>query len=343
MDVTMNKNSVYKKIIFLTSMLFGTVVIATLLYHYIEGIPVFNALYMTVITLSTVGFSEVVQLSQAGRIITILVILSGISIVAYSASSLIKIIIEGEIQQTLGRNRLERSISKLSQHYIICGFGRIGSLIADELYKNNIKCVIIERNELIIERMKTEGILYVYGDATSEEVLISAGIHNAKGIVTAVESDVDNVFIVLSARSINPDIYILSRATDSKTEAKLLKAGATKVILPYLIGGKRMAQNLITPTVADFIELTMVDSELGLEMGEAKIITNSSFVNKNLIESNIRRDYGLIIVAIKKSDGKMLFNPTSDVILHAEDVIVVLGQKKDLTRLKEDSKKSLFN
>lgn len=330
----MTQKSVYKRLFFLLSMLFGTVVCATLLYYYIEKIPLFTSFYMTIITLSTVGFAEVTQLSKAGRLITIFVIFSGITIVAYSASSLLKLIIEGELQQTFGRNRVERTIAKLSHHYIICGFGRIGSLIAEELAKNNISCVIIERDEQLLDKLKQDSWLYVPGDATNEEVLIDAGIERAKGIVTAVQSDVDNVFIVLSARSLNPNIYILSRATEKKTEQKLLKAGASKVILPYLIGGRRMAQTLISPTVADFIDITMVESELGLEMGEAIIYKDSQFAGKDLVSSNIRRDFGMIIVAIKKQDGTMLFNPTSGMTLDSHDVIVVLGKKKDLKRLK---------
>ncbi len=331
----MTKQSVYRRILFLVSLLVGTVIIATLLYYYIEGIPLFNSLYMTLITLSTVGFAEVAELSTAGRLITICVILSGITIVAYSASSLLKMIIEGELQQTFGRNRVERSISKLSNHYIVCGYGRIGGLIAEELRKNNMSSVIIERDERLLEKLKSDGWLYVPGDATDEEILQQAGIQRAKGIVTAVQSDVDNVFIVLSARSIRPDIYILSRATEKNTEQKLIKAGASKVILPYFIGGRRMAQTLITPTVADFIDITMLDSELGLEMGEALIYEKSHFAGKTLVSSNIRKEYGIIIVAIKKQDGTMQFNPTSDMLLEGNDVIVVLGKKKDLSRLKK--------
>ncbi|MFW6364860.1 MAG: potassium channel family protein [Spirochaetota bacterium] len=328
------RTNVYKRIIFLLSLLFGTVFSATLLYHYVERIPLFTSFYMTIITLSTVGFAEVIELSTAGRIITICVIFSGITIVAYSASSLLKLVIEGELQQSFGRKKLERSISRLINHYIVCGYGRIGSLIANELYKNKIDCVVIERNERLIDQLKSSGRLYIQGDATDESVLISAGIHQAKGIVTAVKSDVDNVFIVLSARSIKPDIYILSRATEKGTEQKLKKAGATKVILPYLIGGMRMAQTLISPAVADFVDITMVDSELGLEMGEARIEERSLLARQTLLDSNIRKDYGMIVVAIKKADGTMKFNPTSEVVLEPNDVIVVLGQKKDLVRLK---------
>ena len=180
---------------------------------------------------------------------------------------------------------------------------------------------------MAIDELDKLGYLYIDMDATNDEAFIKAGIMKSKGIVTSVMSDADNVYIVLTARGLRSDIFILSRGSDEKSEQKLLRAGANRVVLPYQIGGKRMAQVLTRPTVVDFIDMAMMDSELGLAMEELKVGHNSSMVRKTLVESNLRRDYGVIIVAIKKINGQMIFNPQSSEILDAGDVIVALGKK----------------
>lgn len=323
-----------KKILILFSSLIGTLLFGTFSYHYIEGMNFFDSFYMTIITISTVGFEELYPLSRAGRIITMIVITTGITIVAYSAGSLVRILIEGELQKTLGRRKLDKQISSLRNHYIICGYGRIGSLVAKELLSENIKCIVIENHPEKIEYLNRDKMLYIISDATEEEVMIEAGIMHAKALVTAVKSDADNVFITLTARSLNPSLYILARATEELNEKKLIRAGANKVVLPYIIGGRRMAHALIKPTVVDFIDSAMIDSDLGLVMEEVQIGEKSELVGKNLIESNLRKDFGIIIVAIKKNDGAMIFNPTPIEVLDKNDVIVILGKKIDLKNLK---------
>lgn len=329
------KSGVTKKILLLISFLVGSMITGTLLYYFGEGLSLFESFYMTVITMTTVGFEEVRPLSKLGRVITIFVIASGVTIVTYSVGTLLKLFAEGELKQFFGRTRVERQILKLKQHYIVCGYGRIGKLIANELKESSLDLVVIEHEESKIDEIVSDGHLSLTGDARTEEVLERAGVHNAKGLVTAVNSDADNVFIVLTAKSLNDSLFIMSRAAELSSEKKLLKAGASKVMFPYLIGGRRMAQALTRPTVVDFIDIAMVDTELGLEMGEAHISENSAISGKNLFESNLRKDFGIIIVAIKKSDGTMVFNPTYDAVLESDDVLVVLGAKKNLEELRQ--------
>jgi voltage-gated potassium channel len=316
-------------------LLFCTIAFGTFGYHMIEGMPFFDAFYMTMITISTVGFSEIKPLSTAGRILTILIISTGITIGAYTIGTLLRMFIEGEFGRIFGRRKLERNISAMQGHFIICGFGRIGSIICMELKADSIPFIIIEEDTTKNGALEKLGYLYINMDATSEEALMKAGIMSAKGLVTAVRSDANNVFITLTAKDLRPDIFVLSRASDVKNEAKLIKAGASRVVSPYLLGGRRMAEVLKRPTVVDFIDIAMANRKLGLAMEEAMVGDRSTLVGKNLIDSHLRQNYGVIIVAIKKTSGEMIYNPLPSEKLDAGDVIVVIGKKEDLKRMSE--------
>ncbi|MFZ0241144.1 MAG: potassium channel protein [Desulfobacterales bacterium] len=316
-------------------LLFCTISFGTLGYHVTEGMPFFDAFYMTMITISTVGFSEIKPLSTSGRIVTILIISTGITIGAYTISTLLRMFIEGELGKIFGRRKLERDISAMQGHFIICGYGRIGSIICLELKADSIPFIVIEEDPAKNGEMEKQGYLYINMDATSEEALMKAGITSAKGIVTAVRSDANNVFITLTAKDLRPDIFVLSRASDVKNEAKLIKAGASRVVSPYLLGGRRMAEVLKRPTVVDFIDIAMANRKLGLAMEEARVGAGSKLVGKNLIDSHLRQDYGVIIVAIKKTSGEMIYNPLPSEKLDGGDVIVVIGKKEDLKRMSE--------
>ncbi len=315
-------------------LLFVIFLFGTLGYSVFEDMSVFDAFYMTLITVSTVGFSEIKPLSQIGRIITVIVIVSGISVVTYTLGQVAKIFVEGELRWIFGRRKLEKQISALNNHYIICGYGRIGALISHELSDENIPFVVIEQDPAQVENLEKDHFLYLNMDATSDEALTKAGIKKARGVVTAVQSDADNVFITLTAKGLRPDIFILSRASDVKSESKLLRAGASRVVSPYLIGGRRMAMVLKRPTVVDFIDIAMMDNRLGLMIEEARISTNSNLVGKALIDSHLRQDFSIIIVAIKKPTDEMIFNPAPTEKLEAGDVIVVLGKREDLNRMR---------
>ena len=325
----------YKTLTTSLTLLMATLLFGTVGYHAVEGMPLFEAFYMTVITISTVGFNEIQPLSIYGRLITILIISTGIAIGAYTIGTLLRLFIEGELSKTFGRRKLDKNISVLKGHFIICGYGRIGTIICEELSAENITFVIIERDPSRNEDLESKGYMYINMDATSEEALLKAGILNAAGIVTAVQSDANNVFITLTAKTLQPDIFVLSRASDVKNEAKMIKAGASRVVSPYLLGGRRMAEMLKRPTVVDFIDIAMTNSHLGLRMEEARVGDESNLIGKNLIDSQLRQDFGVIIVAIKRDSGKMVFNPMPSEKLKARDVIVVIGKREDLVRMSE--------
>lgn len=307
----------------------------TLGYAMIEDWQAFDALYMTIITLATVGFKEVHELSPEGKIFTIVLIISGTGIIAYTLSSLIQFTLEGQLRKILGRKKLESRIGKLRDHYIICGYGRIGHLICREFQSRPTPFVIVEQNPNHIERLEREGCLYVEGDATDDETLQAAGIEHAKGLITAVTSDTDNVYITLTARGLNPKLFILARAGEEGAEKKLMRAGASKVISPYTIGANRMAQAILRPSVVDFIELATASEHLALQIEEIRIAADSVLAGKNLINSGIRQSMGIIIVGIKESDGKMTFNPPPEKNIEPNSVLIILGERPAISQLEK--------
>ena len=317
------------------TLLVVTLAFGTSGYVLFDDMTPFEALYMTVITISTVGFSEIKPLTVGGRIVTLIVITTGVSIGGYTLGMLLRMFIEGELRKSFGRRKLEKQISKLENHFIVCGYGRIGRLICKELKADNVDFVVIEESQTAAEQIEKAGYLFLNMDATSEEALKTAGIEKAKGLVTAVRSDANNVFITLTAKGIRPDIFIMSRTSDPKNEDKLKRAGATRVVCPYLIGGRRMAEILKRPTVVDFIDIAMMGDKLGLMIEEALVGEKSNLIGKNLIESGLRKEYGVIIVAIKRAGRDMIFNPMPAETIMGGDVIVVLGKKDDLKRMHE--------
>ena len=307
----------------------------TLGYAMIEDWQAFDALYMTIITLATVGFREVHELSPEGKIFTIVLIISGTGIIAYTLSSLIQFTLEGQLRKILGRKKLESRIGKLRDHYIICGYGRIGHLICREFQSRPTPFVVVEQNPNHIERLGREGYMYVEGDATDDETLQAAGIEHAKGLITAVTSDTDNVYITLTARGLNPKLFILARAGEEGAEKKLMRAGASKVISPYTIGASRMAQAILRPSVVDFIELATASEHLALQIEEIRIAADSVLAGKNLINSGIRQSMGIIIVGIKESDGKMTFNPPPEKNIEPNSVLIILGERPAISQLEK--------
>ena len=307
----------------------------TLGYAMIEDWQAFDALYMTIITLATVGFREVHELSPEGKVFTIVLIISGTGIIAYTLSSLIQFTLEGQLRKILGRKKLESRIGKLRDHYIICGYGRIGHLICREFQSRPTPFVVVEQNPNHIERLEREGYMYVEGDATDDETLQAAGIEHAKGLITAVTSDTDNVYITLTARGLNPKLFILARAGEEGAEKKLMRAGASKVISPYTIGASRMAQAILRPSVVDFIELATASEHLALQIEEIRIAADSVLAGKNLINSGIRQSMGIIIVGIKESDGKMTFNPPPEKNIEPNSVLIILGERPAISKLEK--------
>ncbi len=309
------------------------ITLGTVGYMSIEGWRFLDALYMTVITLATVGFQEIHHLSDAGRVFTILLIIFGVSVLGYTVGKLAQIMFEGQFQRFLGRKKVEKSIMELRDHYIVCGYGRIGSLICREFKAKPVPFVVVDNNPALVDKLEEDNVLFLRGNATEDETLLKAGIKHAKGLVSVVTSDTENVYITLTARGLNPDLFILARSGEPGSDIKLKRAGANKVVSPYQIGGSRMAQAILRPNVVDFIEIAMGGDHFDLQMEEIFIPDQSSFLGQNLKDAGLRRDTGVIIVGIKKATGRMVFNPGGTSQLEARDTLIVLGQPSEITKL----------
>ena len=307
--------------------------IGTVGYMQIERWSLLDSLYMTVITITTVGYREVKTVSEEGRVFTILIIFSGMGIMAYILGLVAQAMVDVRIRSIIGRTKLGLKMRSINNHYIICGFGRIGKIIGQEFKLNKIPLVIIDNDTGAKESLEDEDIPYINADATSEDILIEAGIEKAKGLISVVASDADNLFITMTARGLNPDLYILARADEEQTEKKLLRAGANRVVMPYLIGGQKMAHFITKPVVMDFLDSTIHDRDMALEMVELAVSEGSHLNGITLIDSEIRKELDVIIVAIRKKDGTMVFNPSSQTRIESGDTLISLGKSDDLNKL----------
>jgi voltage-gated potassium channel len=323
-----------KTIIFWSASLAALLILGSLGYVIIEGWSFFDGLYMTVTTLTTVGYGEVHPQTMAGRAYTMVLILAGVGVMLYIVGALARVVVEGEIQEALGKRKVRRHVQKIKDHYIICGFGRLGSIISRQLSHAGIPVVVVENNPDLIPALEAQGYPFVAGDATREEVLLEAGIERAKGLVAVLHSDAGNVYVTLTARSLNPKLYIAARGEDPASHKKLLRAGADKVESPYEMGGRKMAQTILRPTVVTFMDLAMQD---GVEwsMEEIAVSEKSPLVGVPLMDTGIRKDLDLIAVAVKRADGTLLFNPTPHTTLQGGDTLIAVGMRHNLEKLED--------
>ena len=302
-------------------------------YMVIEGWGLIDSIYMAIITITTVGFGEVHNISEVGRLYTIVLIFIGGGFFVYGAGLVVQFFVEGSIKQILVRRRLEKRISKIKDHYIICGYGRIGKVLFQNLKDNgSLKIVVVENNPELVENMEEDKILYISGDATNESVLLKAGIKKAKVIVAALATDAFNVFLVLTARQLNPDIFIFARTSCKESEPKLRTAGAHIVESPYEIGAMSMAQRILRPTVTSFLELAFASGNKDIQMEEIPVNSNSELVDIKLKNSEIRQRFNLILIAIKKEDGTMMFNPSHESTFKTGDTVIAAGNYENLIR-----------
>jgi len=309
-----------------------TVAFGTAGYMLILGWGFLDALYMTVITLTTVGYREVQPLSDRGIIFTIILLVGGVGVVFYALTKGAQVILDLEFNQIFRRRRVEKAIRGLKEHYIICGYGRMGKIIAKELREEGVKFVVIEKRP---GPYGGEEIPILKGDATRDETLSEAGIERAAGLISVLPSDAENLFVVLSARGLNPKLLIVARAIEEGSERKLLRAGANKVVSPYHIGGLRMAHTVLKPTVVDFLEFAIKSGNIELQMEEIQIQEKSKLVGLTLEECGIGRDLGVIIVAIKQPTGDTQFNPTFRSTVKPGDILIALGEQSKLKRVEE--------
>ena len=323
---------------FLISILLATllVIFGTLGYILIEGWGTLDALYMTVTTLATVGYGEVHAMSRIGQVYTIVLIFTGVGFFLYVAGAVIQFMVEGRVRILMGRRRLDRKIARLRDHYIVCGYGRIGKVICNKLQRENIDLVIIDKDVGLIENFESLGIIYICGDAGDEQILLKAGIHQAKALIAVLATDTDNVFLVLTARQIAPRIKIIARAGSEGAKKKLAAAGANIVEAPYETGAASMAQRIIRPTVTNFLDLAFADQRKDIQMEEIPVDAASPLNNVMLKDSGIRQKYNLIIIAIKKADEQMLFNPSYEARIGAGDTVIAVGEPANLKKLETE-------
>jgi voltage-gated potassium channel len=324
-----------KKLKIIVMILVGVVLFGIIGYSVIERWPLLDAVYMTFITLSTVGFKEVYVLSPAGRMFTILLILVGVAGAAYTLRVIGQWILEGEMKKLLGRRRMQKGIKELVNHYVVCGFGRVGRRIAQELCNRKVPFVVIDNDLQRIEQAEKDGFLFVQGDSTLDQTLIDAGIERARALITAVANEADGVFIVLSARQLSPQLLITARTETDEGKKKLLRAGANKVISPYKIGAIRMALTTLRPNLVDFMKIITFDKETGLTIEEIQIKPGSPMIDSTLRECSIRKEFGIMVAGIKKTGKDVFLNPSPDTKIEAGDILIVIGDREGLGKLEK--------
>jgi voltage-gated potassium channel len=309
--------------------------IGTIGYHILENWDLIDSFYLTMTTLSTVGYGDFTPKTPQGKIFTVFIIIFGVGTMLYSFGLISETVIEGRLRKLLGRGKLKKMIDKMNNHYIICGGGRIGLLICRELTSEKVPCVVIDNDSEVIQKVQDEGFVYCRGDATHDKTLMEAGIKRAKGIICVLPTDAENLYVILTAKELNQKIYIMSRSEEEESEHRLIRAGADRVMSPYTLGGVRMAMAILRPAMLDFIEITTSRQSLELRMEEISICKGSPFIGQSLEKSEIRKRHGLIIVAVKKDSGKMIFNPMANYLIEEGDRLIAMGEDENVKQFAE--------
>jgi voltage-gated potassium channel len=310
----------------------AAVAIGTIVFHILEGWSIVDSLYVTAQTVTTVGFGDVVPRTVAGRAFATVFMMVGVGIVLYALTSMVQGIVQSEMISTFGQLRRSLKMSKLRDHFIICGAGRVGSNLIHALQGSNDLFLVIERDRQKVEELTDQGIGVLVRDATLEESLREAGVEHARGLAACLPDDADNVYVVLTARDLNPKLHIVARAAEEQAESKLIRAGANRVVAPTIIGGHRMAMALTKPAVGDFLDsVTANDLELGFEQLEVE--SGASLIGRKLSETNIRSELDIVVVSIRRSNGEIVFNPTGDAKIEAGDMLIAIGRAEALAKL----------
>jgi voltage-gated potassium channel len=315
-------------------LVFGTIIlVGGMGYRLIEGWSWVDAIYMSIITVTTVGFGEVYPLSPVGRLFTTMLIVLGVAGITYAFSALTNYVIAGELGGILERRRMARRVNLIREHYIVCGFGRVGHQVCIELKREGQPLVVVDDNPPSVERAESQGYPVVVGDAGDDQILQEAGIDRAVGLVAAVDSDATNLMVVLSARALNPDLYIVARASLQDTEAKMVRAGADRVISPYSLGGRRLALMLIRPDVVDFLDVVMHDETLELLLEDLTVGEGCTLDQCSVGDARIRKVTGANILGLKRKEGGIVISPEASTVIQHGDVLIALGTRGQLETL----------
>src|SRR5579863_7491983 len=307
----------------------------TLGFILIDHYPVFDAFYMTLITISTVGYAEVHPLSHAGRVFNSFLIFFGVTIMLLAVGGMTQAIIELELNQYFGKRRTKKMIDHLQGHYIVCGFGRVGRGAALELQRAGAPFLVVDRNDDRVEWAMKLGMLAVLADATDDQTLADSGVLRAKGLIATLQSDADNLFVILSAKALKPTLLVSARIASEQSEKKMRLAGADYVFAPYDMTGNRMAQVMLKPHVFQFIDFTTKGMGLDVGIEQVRVPAASEMVSKSLLEAKIRKETGVIVLAIRKSDGRMLFNPPAESEIEGGDFLIAMGESANLQKLEQ--------
>ena len=319
---------------FAVALLVSVALFGTVGYTLTERWSVWQAFYVTVLGITTV---DLPPMSRGGQIFTVFLLVAGVGATLYTFTLLATVVVEGGLPKRLQRRREARMLETISDHFIICGYGRIGSIVAEQFRRQHIPHVVIERDAERVQLALDQGALSVEADASREEVLKRVGIERARGLVAVVGTDAENVYTVLSARVMRPNLFIISRAETDDATQKLKRAGADRVISPYQIGGMQIAQTALRPAVVDFVALATSADNLELAMEEITIADKSPFSNLSIVDANLRQRYGVIVIGIQRHDRRMQFNPEPDTRIESGDKLVVLGRPDSLKRLETDA------
>ncbi len=322
-----------RRAIIIAGLLLFTFCIGIVGFRAIEGYSIFDAFYMTLITITTVGYQELHPLSHAGRIFNSFLILFGVSAMFFAVGAMTQTIIELELQNRYGERRKKRMISQLKDHFIICGFGRVGRNASYELQRAKVPFLIVDRNEERVERAMRAGMLAVEADATHDDSLREVGVLRARGLIAALPSDAENLFVILSAKTLNPQLNVVTRASEEEAGEKLKRAGADTVFAPYKLTGHRLAQALVRPHVTEFLEFATSNAGLKVALEQVRVAPDTEFASKTLGEMTAARDLGVIVLAIRQSDGQMIFNPPAATKILAGDFLIVMGEQPKLDSL----------
>ncbi len=310
----------------------AVIVAGTAGYMAIEGARLLDALYMTVITVTTIGFGEVFPLTEAGRIFTIVLALAGVGVIFFVASEFARVVIEGDLERLLGLRKDLKMVGKLDRHIIVCGYGRMGHAVAEVFRQRKTPFVVIDQEFETCQELQGGGIPFVQGDASHQEALKAAGIERAATIIVCLPDDAHGVFTVLLARQLNPDLTIIARAVEERAEERLRMAGADRIINPYRIGGMRLAYTAIKPTVVDFLDASLPGTSGELELAEIRVSPRSELADRTLAGAQIRKRFGLIVIALRRGD-RTLFSPDPDTVIQPGDVLVALGPGEAIERI----------